>query len=80
MKATHAYLTPKAFSKHGERLQTQFPNVKFCQTPLVYMNELGGWTTQECDEVCYFVDQSDFKSDLTIRRTQADAFPHGNRT
>ena len=53
-----AYLTYKAYStiqKSGylDELNTKF-KIKWRPTHYVYMNRMGGWSEDECDNVIYF--------------------------
>lgn len=50
-------LTPRAYSSLEGRLPDLPPNVAIHVDPGPYMNMLGGWTEQECDQVAYIVER-----------------------
>lgn len=49
------YVTPKAYSQimESEDLKEKFSDYKIVATHYIYMNMMGGWTEEECDNVAY---------------------------
>lgn len=52
-----AYVTPKCYYKimHNSDLKNKLKNYELVATVYVYMNMMGGWTEEECDNVIYLV-------------------------
>ena len=63
-------LTPKALAKMSKEskdlILQKYPEIKIEPTTMVYINMMDGWTSDECDEVVYIVDETEFKKNLTF--------------
>lgn len=53
-----AYCTYKAYNKAKDIIDNlKDYNITLVATNYVYMNMIGGWTEEECDDVIYFVEE-----------------------
>lgn len=53
-----AYCTYKAYDKAKDTIKKlKEYNITLVATYYVYMNMLGGWTEEECDDVIYIVEK-----------------------
>jgi hypothetical protein len=64
--------TPKAESEINVpelvRKHPQFENIQIKISTFVYINQLAGWTEEECDDIAYIVAESDFLAGVTSKR------------
>ena len=58
------YVTPKTYYQimNSEELKQKFKDYEIVPTDYVYMNMMGGWTEEECDNVAYLVPESEQKT------------------
>lgn len=59
-----AYVTPKTYVQimQSEDLKEKFRDYQIVATHYIYMNMMGGWTEEECDNVAYLVPESEQKT------------------
>jgi hypothetical protein len=54
------YVTYKAFSRiNTDTIPEAYKDYEIVPTSDIYMNMLGGWTEDECDNVAYIVERSE---------------------
>lgn len=58
------YVTPKVYSQitKDPKLMDRFKDYKIVATHYIYMNMMGGWTEEECDNVAYLVPENEQKT------------------
>lgn len=56
--------TPKAISTLANRLEVipeEYSSYALVPTDAVYMNQMGGWTSEQCDGIVYIVERNNLE-------------------
>ena len=69
-----AYCTQKAHEKAKDVItKLEAYNITLVPTHYIYMNMMGGWTEEQCDDVIYIVEKenTEWKTDHLTLRTKS---------
>ena len=63
-----AFVTPKTYATLPlDKIPEQFRNdIEILPEALIYINQMDGWTAEECDDTCYIVEREYFENNNNI--------------